>query len=322
MKRIGFRIICAISVSLLLILTSCNSTFNKPLLEPLTEDEEMMLTDDQAQVYKLLKRYITMHAIAGSPKLEHLNKISYKEFFNYFEIVNAQAPQWSEEAKEEWNKKYTQTVEQAIACYDKWLKWEKENNLTSKIEVKLVSIDKIGFPNTFTLSFKSEIGPIESINVDFGFGERTNHNFYESYPKDKLVTEGVVIEDSYIDLPDDFKNMSMEEALKKYPFCYEVVSAKVVDASGNIKLYLGSDHLEEIPGPVLVAMSKVRHKEITNLEGETFHEAINNIATKVLNLDYTTPQDYIDNYCYGKCEELDETISELHRSLMYFSNHL
>ena len=320
MKRIGFRIICAISVSLLLILTSCNSTFNKPLSELLTEDEEMTLTEEQAQFYKLLKRYITMHAVAGSPSLENLNEITYNDFFDYWETVNAKAPQWSEDANEEWNKKYTQTVEKAIACYDKWLKWEKDNNLTSKIEVKLVSIDKIGFPNTFTLSFKSEIGSIKSINVDFGFGERTNHNFYESYPKDKLVTEGVVIENSYIDLPDDFKNMSMEEALKKYPFCYEVKSAEVVDASGNIKLHLGSDHLKEIPGPVRAAMSKVGHKEITNLKGETFHEAIKNIATKVLNLDYTTPQNYLDNYCYDKCKEVDEAISELHRSLMYLSN--
>ena len=303
-----------------MVLVSCNSAFNKTLSELLTEEEEQTLTENQAYFYKLLKRQKVVNAIAGGMNMKLLDEISYKDFFDYLETVNAKTPQWTEDARKEWEKKYTKTVEKVIACYDNWIKWEKDNYLTSKIKVELVSIDKIGFPNTFTLSFKSQMGPIKSIKVDFGFGERTNHSFYVSYSKDRYVTEGVVTENSYIDLPDDFKDMSVEEALKKHPFCYELVSAKVADATGNVKLHLGSDHLKEIPGPVLAAMSKAKHREITNLEGTTFHESIQKIATKVLNLEYTTLQEYLDNYCYKKCKELDEEIYQIHRSLIYLSN--
>ena len=317
MKKIGLYGFCTL---ILMVLVSCNSVFDKPLSELLSEEEEKTLTENQAHFYSLLKRQMLMNAVVGNMNTKLLDEISYKDFFDYLETVKAKTPQWTEEAHEEWNKKYAQIVEKTIACYDKWLKWEKDNYLTSKIKVKLVSIDKIGFPNTFTLSFKSEMGPINSIKVDFGFGERTNHSFFVLYPRDKYVTEGVVEENSYIDLPDDFNNMSIEEALKKHPFCYELVSANVADAAGNVKLHLGSDHLKEIPGPVRAAMSKAKHREITNLEGATFHEAIKNIATKVLELEYTTPQKYLDNYCYEKCEELDEDIYKVHRSLIYLSN--
>lgn len=319
MKRICYLGIYALLF--VFLLSSCNSTFNKPLSEFLTEEEESTLNENQAHCYKLLKRYITMHAIAGSPQLAQLEEISYNELFKYMETIKTKSPQWTEEAKEYWEKEYSQTTENVLACYDNWLKWEKENSLASKVKVELVSIENIGFPTTFILSFKSKVGPIKSIYCDFGFGKTTDHNFYESYPESKLTSEDIITIKSYNSVPDDFKKLPLQEALKKHNFCYEITSIKVADTTGNIKLYLGSDHLKEIPGPVLSAMSKAKHGKLTDLEYTTFHEEIKNIATKVLNLDYTTPQDYLDNYCYSKCEELDEKISKLHRSLVYLSNN-
>ncbi len=340
MKTINTILACAFAS---LAFSSCSGPEDKNIIEELTLDEKLEITEKNPRAETMLSRASLLRERNPMAFMEY-GDVTYREFFDYLATVRDNDSTWRADAEAQYEREYADVFRRADSVFRYWQKWEVDHSLPNQIKVTPTRLHRDSDGSIYAdFKIHSNLGTVYSIDLTFRLSQWSDKSTYGLWLPDswgKILSEPFtdaevkdlkifpsawadsetsllrVKEDApaacHDDILDDINRLPLADFIDKYGFKIDISQVSV--DKGNLSTYSHTFDMPEAIGHYWRPSAKPAHDGIAR-----FDDMKMTIIKDILHEDIPDELHYVYEYVNEKQRQINERLHDLD-NLPYMSD--